>query len=62
MGVLVDAGGKDAYPTGFDDGQSKTDAPDSEKAKARNRGIALDHEGGAWTWSGSNPSGRARPC
>ncbi len=46
VGLLVDAGGNDSYPAGFDDGQSKTDAPDSDNAKARNRGIALDHEGG----------------
>jgi hypothetical protein len=46
VGVLVDSGGRDQYPSGFADGRQRTDDPGSDSARARNRGVALDLEGG----------------
>lgn len=42
VGLLLDADGDDVYPSGFEDGGTRTDPAGSENVKARNLGIAVD--------------------
>lgn len=42
VGLFLDTGGTDNYPPRFHDGGRRTDPPESDNARARNRGIAWD--------------------
>jgi hypothetical protein len=42
VGLFVDGGGADVYPSGAADGDAVTDAPSSDNARAHNRGLRLD--------------------
>jgi hypothetical protein len=46
VGLFLDCGGTDEYPEGASDGASLTDEPDSDNARARNRGIFVDRVDG----------------
>ncbi len=48
VGLLLDLGGRDAYPARLGDGRSRTDAPGSENERARNRGVFVDRAEGAF--------------
>ncbi|MCC7143277.1 MAG: hypothetical protein IT349_14355 [Candidatus Eisenbacteria bacterium] len=46
LGLFVDLGGRDSYPTSFHDDFTRTEDPASDTARARNFGIFVDRDGG----------------
>jgi hypothetical protein len=46
VGLFLDVGGADDYPLGLLDGMTKTDDPESDNVRARNRGIFVDRSEG----------------
>jgi hypothetical protein len=50
VGLFLDVSGEDAYPAGVSNDAGLTDEPGSDNARARNRGILLDREGGTIDW------------
>jgi hypothetical protein len=46
VGLFLDTGGADIYPGGVSNDTTRTDDPDSDNAKARNRGVFVDRPDG----------------